>query len=68
MTDANTQLKTRKALRAWSKDKPEQVRNLVWVLCGQLFALQRAPNSDALKRIVADTTEQLRTANRRNVN
>jgi hypothetical protein len=49
---------TRQQLRAWSADKPEPIRNHVWVLCVQLWTLQRH-NTPIMRDVVARSMERL---------
>lgn len=52
-------IQTRRSLRLWAADKPEHVRNLVHVICGQMRALQLAPDSQAVRRVLRQNLERL---------
>jgi hypothetical protein len=49
---------TRQQLHAWATDKPEPVRNHVWVLCAQLWTLDKH-DTPIMRGIVAKSMERL---------
>lgn len=55
-----TTFETRQQLRAWAKDKPEPIRNHVWVLCSQLKTLDGS-NTPLVRAMVAGSMEHLHT-------
>lgn len=50
-----SQLRSRKALREFAKDKPKEVQNLVDVICGQMRAHRDAVPS--AKKVIKDAIE-----------
>jgi hypothetical protein len=52
-----TMIETRKALRAWARDKPQELRDQVGLLCWQLRTLASAPNSPMVRAVVQRQTE-----------
>jgi hypothetical protein len=50
---------TRQQLRAWAKDKPEEMKNRVWVACANLYLYDRGDNTPLCRKLLAGNMQRL---------